>query len=114
MFVYGGASAPSVANGWQGDTFWNQMLVDAGYLVVKVDNRTAKGIIKHLENLTVNRVSEAETPDLVAAARWLKKQPWVVCVPEICLVRLHFMKLQLKISNALSQFSNPRRQHRLL
>lgn len=77
MSVYGGASAPSVANGWQGDTLWNQMLLDAGYIVVKVDNRTATGISKQLENLIVNRVGEAETPDLVAAARWLKRQPWI-------------------------------------
>ena len=77
MFVYGGASAPSVANGWQGDIFWNQLLLDAGYVVVKVDNRTATGISKQLENLIVDRVGEAETPDLVAAARWLKKQSWV-------------------------------------
>lgn len=77
MSVYGGASGPQVANAWQGDTLWNQMLLEAGYLVVKVDNRTATGISKQLENLIVDRVGEAETPDLVAAARWLKKQPWV-------------------------------------
>jgi dipeptidyl-peptidase-4 len=77
MYVYGGASGPSVANAWQGDTLWSQMLLDAGYLVVKVDNRTATGISKQLENLIVDRVGEAETPDLVAAARWLKKQSWV-------------------------------------
>jgi dipeptidyl-peptidase-4 len=77
MYVYGGASSASVANAWQGDTLWSQMLLDAGYLVVKVDNRTATGISKQLENLIVDRVGEAETPDLVAAARWLKKQSWV-------------------------------------
>src|SRR6185295_15884425 len=77
MFVYGGASAPQVANAWQGDILWNQLLLEACYVVVKVDNRTATGISKQLENLIVNRVGEAETPDLVAAARWLKKQSWV-------------------------------------
>jgi len=77
MSVYGGASGPQVANAWQGDILWNQLLLDAGYVVVKVDNRTATGISKQLENLIVNRVGEAETPDLVAAARWLKKQNWV-------------------------------------
>jgi dipeptidyl-peptidase-4 len=77
MFVYGGASAPQVSNVWQGDILWNQMLLDAGYVVVKVDNRTATGISKKLENLIVKRVGEPETIDLVAAARWLKKQAWV-------------------------------------
>lgn len=77
MFVYGGASAPQVLNAWQGDTLWNQMLLDAGYVVVKVDNRAATGISKELENTVVKRLGEAETPDFVAAARWLKKQRWV-------------------------------------
>lgn len=77
MFIYGGASAPQVINGWQGDTLWNQLLLDAGYVVVKVDNRSATGISKELENTVVKHLGEAETPDLVAAARWLKKQSWV-------------------------------------
>ena len=77
MFVYGGASAPQVINAAQGDTLWNQLLLDAGYVVVKVDNRSATGISKTLENTIVKRLGEAETPDLVAAARWLKKQSWV-------------------------------------
>ena len=53
------------------------MLVDAGYVVVKVDNRSATAISKKLENTIVKHLGEAETPDLVAAARWLKKQTWV-------------------------------------
>lgn len=77
MFVYGGASAPQVINAAQGDTLWNQLLLDAGYIVVKVDNRSATGISKTLENTIVKHLGEAETPDLVAAARWLKKQSWV-------------------------------------
>jgi dipeptidyl-peptidase-4 len=77
MFVYGGTSAPQVTNAWQGDILWNQMLVNAGYVVVKVDNRSATGISKTLENTALKHLGEAETPDLVAAARWLKKQSWV-------------------------------------
>lgn len=77
LFVYGGPAAPQVANAWQRDTLWNQMLVDAGYVVVKVDNRSATAMSKKLENTVVKHLGEAETPDLVAAARWLKKQTWV-------------------------------------
>ncbi len=77
MFIYGGPAAPQVTNGWQGDTLWNQLLLDAGYVVVKVDNRSATGISKELENTVVKHLGEAETPDLVDAARWLKKQTWV-------------------------------------
>ncbi len=77
MHIYGGASAPQVANAYQGDVVWNQLLLDEGYLVVKVDNRSATGINKQLENSVVKRLGEAETPDLLAATRWLKKQTWV-------------------------------------
>ena len=77
MYVYGGASAPQVSNAFQGDTLWYQLLLNEGYVIVKVDNRSATGISKTLENLIVKRVGEAETPDLVSAARWLKKQSWV-------------------------------------
>ncbi len=68
MFVYGGPAAPQVSNAWQRDTLWNQMLVDAGYVVVKVDNRSAMAISKKLENTIVKHIGEAETTDLVAAA----------------------------------------------
>jgi dipeptidyl-peptidase-4 len=77
MFIYGGPAAPQVTNAWQGDVLWNQLLLDAGYVVVKVDNRSATGINKDLENTVLKHLGEAETPDLVAAARWLKKQSWV-------------------------------------
>ena len=77
MFIYGGPAAPQVTNAWQGDTLWNQLLLDAGYVVVKVDNRSATGISKELENSVLKHLGEAETPDLVSAARWLKKQSWV-------------------------------------
>ena len=77
VFIYGGPSAPQVANAWQGDLLWNQMLLNAGYVVVKVDNRSATGISKTLENLVVKRLGDPETIDLVAATRWLKKQSWV-------------------------------------
>ncbi|HMG34466.1 MAG TPA: S9 family peptidase [Blastocatellia bacterium] len=77
MFVYGGPAAPRVSDSWQQDALWNQLLLDAGYIVVKVDNRSATAISKQLENTVVKRLGESETPDLVAAARWLKKQAWV-------------------------------------
>jgi dipeptidyl-peptidase-4 len=77
MYVYGGPAAPQVANAIQGDVLWYQLLLDAGYVVVKVDNRAATGVNKRLENTVLKRLGEAETPDLVSAARWLKKQSWV-------------------------------------
>jgi dipeptidyl-peptidase-4 len=77
MYVYGGPSAPTVANAWQQSVLFGQLLLDAGYLVVQVDNRSATSISKKLENTIVRRSPIPETEDLAAAARWLKKQPYV-------------------------------------
>jgi len=47
MLVYGGASAPQVTNSWQGDMLWNQLLVGAGHVVVKLDNRSQPVLAKN-------------------------------------------------------------------
>lgn len=77
LAVYGGASSASVANAWQSDLLFYQLLLDEGYVVVKVDNRSATGISKRLENTVLGKVGEPETSDLLDATRWLKAQPWV-------------------------------------
>jgi len=77
LFVYGGASSPTVANAWQSDLLFNQLLLAEGYVVLKVDNRSATAISKRLENTVVGKVGEPETSDLLDAIRWLKSQPWV-------------------------------------
>ena len=77
MFVYGGPSAPTVKDAWQEHTLFYQLLLDAGYAVVQVDNRAATGISKTLENTILRKSGGPETGDLVDAARWLKTQSWV-------------------------------------
>ena len=76
--VYGEPNAPLVADEWEGLTFFNQILVRNGYLVVSVDPRSATGRVKSLENSVLKRVGgDVELGDFVAAARWLKSRPWV-------------------------------------
>jgi dipeptidyl-peptidase-4 len=79
LYVYGGPSAPMVRDAWPDETgYFEQVLVREGYVVVQVDNRSATGISKRLENPVVRRVwSDGELTDLVAAVRWLKSQAWV-------------------------------------
>jgi dipeptidyl-peptidase-4 len=77
LYVYGGPAAPQISNAWQQNVLWDQLLLDAGYVVALVDNRSATGISKRLENTILKHAGEAETPDFVAAVHWLKKQPWV-------------------------------------
>jgi dipeptidyl-peptidase-4 len=77
MHVYGGASIPIVSNAWNSDTLFYQLLLAEGFVVVKVDNRSATGISKTLENSVIGRLGEGEAADLVDAAKWLGAQPWV-------------------------------------
>ncbi len=78
IFVYGGPSAPIVSNSWPKDIWYNQILLDHGFLVVKVDNRSATAISKKLENLVLKQqASDCELNDLVDATQWLKKQSYV-------------------------------------
>lgn len=78
IYVYGGPSAPNVVNGWQGDNYYNQVLADAGYLVVKVDNRSAAAISKKFENSCLKQLAgDSELNDLLAGVQWLKQQSYV-------------------------------------
>jgi dipeptidyl-peptidase-4 len=78
FYVYGGPSAPTVANAWGSSIYFDQILLKRGYLVVRFDNRGATAISKKLENLMLKQMSgPVELNDLIAAAKWLKSQPYV-------------------------------------
>jgi dipeptidyl-peptidase-4 len=78
VYVYGGPSAPTVSNEFSTSAIWDNVLLNNGYLVMRVDNRAATGISKTLENLLLNRTpGEVELNDLVDAVRWMKRQPYV-------------------------------------
>lgn len=77
--IYGGPSAPTVFDQWQGSSlFFDNMLLDRGYLVVKFDHRSATAISKKLENRLILMMSgPREMIDIVDGIRWLKSQPYV-------------------------------------
>ena len=77
--IYGGPSAPTVFNRWQGlSLFFDNMLLDRDYLVVKFDHRSATAISKKLENRLLKMASgPREIVDIVDGIRWLKSQPYV-------------------------------------
>ena len=78
IYHYGGPSAPTVLNDWQAFTLFNQILLDKGYLVFTVDNRSATAISKKLENTILHQmVGPNELKDLLAGVRWLKSQEYV-------------------------------------
>ncbi len=76
VYVYGGPSAPTVANAWRRDLLFEQLLLQEGLAVMRVDNRAATAVSKRLENTILRRSGEPETADLLDAVRWLKAQPW--------------------------------------
>lgn len=76
VYVYGGPSAPTVANAWQAQVLYDQLLLAEGYVVLQVDNRSATGASKRLENTILGISGEPESLDLLAAVRWIKAQSW--------------------------------------
>lgn len=77
LHVYAGPSAPMVQDQWNTtNRLFDQLLVDAGYLVVRVDNRSATAISKTLENEIVLEMSgDSELNDITDAVRWLRSRP---------------------------------------
>jgi dipeptidyl-peptidase 4 len=77
MYVYGGPSAPVVADNLPQFFLYDQLLLREGYVVVLVDNRSATAISKRLEDTVYRQSGIPESADLADAARWLKTQTWV-------------------------------------
>jgi dipeptidyl-peptidase-4 len=81
LYVYQGPSQPTVQNRWNNSIFFDQILLQNGYLVARVDNRSSAAISAKLEKLlwTEHRQMEStgELIDIVDAVQWLKKQPYI-------------------------------------
>ncbi len=76
--IYGGPASPKVVNQWDDDTYFDNILIENGYLVFSVDNRSATGISKTLQLKTIKQLwGDVELSDLLDAIHWLKKQPYV-------------------------------------
>ncbi len=76
--VYGGPSAPTVSNSWSSSNYFNQILLENGFLVASVDNRSATAISKTLEtDIYKNMMGESELNDLVDAVQWFKSRPYI-------------------------------------
>jgi dipeptidyl-peptidase-4 len=76
--VYGGPSAPTVFDRWQGNSlFFDNMLLQQGYLIVKFDHRASTAISKKLENHVLNAMSgPIERKDIIDGIKWLKSQSY--------------------------------------
>ena len=78
MYVYSGPSAPVVADAWQREIYWENLLLQNGFIVFRCDNRSATGISKALETAGARRLEGlSELHDIVDAVRWVKSQAYV-------------------------------------
>lgn len=79
IYVYGGASSPTVINSWSSiDNYYNQILLNKGYLVMTFDNRASTGISHALEKTIKGQMyGDVELNDLKAAVKWTKSQPFI-------------------------------------
>jgi dipeptidyl-peptidase-4 len=76
--VYGGPASPKVVDEWKTALFFDNILVNHGYMVFCVDNRSASGISKALRRTTLKQLwGDVELNDLLDAVKWLKKQTFV-------------------------------------
>ena len=76
--VYGGPSAPTVVDSWRSSIFFDQVLLDNGYLIFRVDNRSATGISKKLtSDILYGTSDDTKLADLLDAVKWLKNRPFV-------------------------------------
>ena len=78
LYVYGGPSAPQVSDAFQYGAVWENVLLNEGYICMKIDNRAASAISKNLENLLLySTPGETELNDLVDAVQYMKQKPWI-------------------------------------
>jgi len=78
IFVYGGPSAPVVWNSWSRTILFDNILLENGYICFRIDNRSATGQSKILEDTAHGKcLSENEINDILAGVKWLKEQPFV-------------------------------------
>ena len=83
VYVYGGPGAASVydewnANSWSQSIFYDQILLDQGFLILSVDNRSSATIGKKFEkSIKGDMYGSVELRDLEAAIKWLKAQSYV-------------------------------------
>jgi dipeptidyl-peptidase-4 len=83
VYVYGGPGSPTVSdewnsNGWAESIYFDQVLLQAGYIVFTVDNRSSASVGKRYEKAIRGQMyGDVELNDLIDAVHWLKRRPFV-------------------------------------
>jgi dipeptidyl-peptidase 4 len=74
--VYGGPGSRMVSDAFGGGGLFDEVLTEAGIVVVSVDGRGTGGRGKDFEAAVYRRLGTCEVEDLVAAVDRLAKEPW--------------------------------------
>ncbi|MDR1876264.1 MAG: S9 family peptidase [Flavobacteriaceae bacterium] len=78
LYAYGGPGAQTVNNSWDSFNYWwHQMLAQQGYIVISVDGRGTGGRGEAFKKATYKQLGKLELEDQIAAAKWLKSQPYI-------------------------------------
>ncbi len=73
--VYGGPGSARVSKTWQSPD--DQILLDAGYILFKLDNRGTPNRSAAFKTAIDRKLGQLEVDDQIAGARWLQAQPYV-------------------------------------
>ncbi|MEW5931828.1 MAG: S9 family peptidase [Gemmatimonadota bacterium] len=78
FYVYGTPGAQTVTDAWGGSRYvWHQLLAQKGYIVVSVDTRGTSNRGRAWEKAGYLNHGVQVTDDLMAAARYMARQPYV-------------------------------------
>jgi dipeptidyl aminopeptidase/acylaminoacyl peptidase len=75
--TYGGPHTPTVADGWMGGRLWEQAMASEGFVVFRVDPRSASGKGAISARRAFHQLGVQELEDIKDAIGWLKKKPFV-------------------------------------
>ena len=75
--IYGGPDSQTVLNSWGSVPAWNQLLAQAGIIVVSVDNRGTGARGEEFRKCTYLQLGKFETLDQIEAAKYLGTLPYV-------------------------------------
>ncbi len=77
LIFYGGPGRNMVANAFDRDYFWHQLLAQKGYIVMCVDNRGTQFKGREFKNCTYKQLGKFEVADQIETAKYLGTLPYV-------------------------------------
>ncbi len=77
FMTYGGPHAPTVSDSWGGGRMWDQALAHEGFVVFRMDPRSASGKGALATWKAYKHLGVQELEDIKTAINWLKQKPYV-------------------------------------